>query len=144
MDETPRDLLSITEVGEATGLNSSALRYYESAGLISPKARIGGRRHYDPAVFQRLAVIGLLQEAGFTIGEIAEVISKKRAWRDLAARKLEDIDAHLERVEATREFLQAALDCGCSGLETCGLVDQRPARHRRAAQVLSVGMNRFE
>jgi MerR family redox-sensitive transcriptional activator SoxR len=132
-----RELLSISEVGEATGLQSSALRYYEKAALIKPEARVGGRRHYAPSVLQRLAVIALLQEVGFTIGEISELMGRKgrrERWRTLAESKLGDIDAHLEQVKAARELLTAALDCGCSGLESCDLVKERRGRHRKALQ----------
>lgn len=138
-----QELLSITEVGEATGLESSALRYYEKAGLIRPQGRVGGRRHYDPSVLQRLAVIGLFQEVGFTIGEISELISheeRRKGWRTLAEGKLQEIDSHLERVGAARELLMAALDCGCSGLESCDLVKERRGRHRRAVQSLTLRM----
>lgn len=137
------ELLSISEVGEATGLQSSALRYYEKAGLITPQARLGGRRHYAPAVLQRLAVIALLQEVGFTIGEIAEVIERRgqrERWHSLAMDKLEKIDAHLERVKAARDLLTAAVECECSGLETCGLVKERRGRHRREAKTLTLRM----
>jgi DNA-binding transcriptional MerR regulator len=85
-----RELLSITEVGEATGLQSSALRYYEKAGLIEQQGRMGGRRHYEPSVLQRLTVIALLQEVGFTIGEISELLKGKGSrerWRTLAEGK---------------------------------------------------------
>lgn len=138
-----RGLLSISEVGEATGLQSSALRYYEKAGLIRPQARLGGRRHYAPSVLQRLSVIALLQEVGFTIGEIADLIERKGRrdrWQVLARSKLEEIDAHLERVEAARQLLTAALECGCSGLETCDLVKERRGRHRKAVQTLTLRM----
>lgn len=138
-----RELLSISEVGEATGLQSSALRYYERVGLISPQARLGGRRHYTPSVLQRLAVIALLQEVGFTIGEIAELIERKgrrRRWQSLAMNKLEEIDAHLERVKAARDLLTAAVECGCSGLETCDLVKERRGGHRKAVQTLALRM----
>jgi MerR family transcriptional regulator, redox-sensitive transcriptional activator SoxR len=138
-----RELLSISQVGRATGLQSSALRYYEKAGLIRPQARLGGRRHYAPTVLQRLAVTALLQEVGFTIAEIAELIERKgrrRRWRSLAERKLEEIDQHLERVTAARELLTAALDCGCSELESCDLVKERRGRHRRAVQTLALRM----
>lgn len=138
-----QELLSISEVGETTGLQCSALRYYEKAGLIRPKARLGGRRHYDASVVQRLAVIALLQEVGFTIGEISELVShreKGQRWRTLAEGKLEEIDAHLKRVDAARELLTAALDCGCSGLERCGLVKERRGRHREAVQTLTLRM----
>ena len=138
-----QELLSITKVGELTGLPSSALRYYEKSGLIESQARVGGRRHYDPAVLHRLAVISLFQEVGFTIGEISELVGHKagrKHWRPLAESKLEEIDIHLERVGAARELLTAALDCGCSGLENCDLVKERRGRHRRAVQTLTLRM----
>lgn len=136
-------LLSISEVGEATGLHSSALRYYEKAGLIEPEARVGGRRHFSPSVLQRLAVIALLQDVGFTISEIAEFMGRKgrrREWRSLAKSKLQEIENHLQRVRAARELLTAALDCECSSLESCDLVKERRGRHRRAVQTLTLRM----
>ena len=138
-----RDLLSISRVAEATGLRSSALRYYEKAGLIAPQARLGGRRHYSSSVLQRLAVIALLQDVGFTIGEISELVGGNRRrlrWRTLAEDKLKEIDVHLARVEAARDLLTAALSCGCSELETCGLVSERRGRHRKAVQTLTLRM----
>jgi DNA-binding transcriptional MerR regulator len=134
------DLLSISEVAEATGLQSSALRFYEREGLIMPAARAGGRRHYDPSVLQRLAAIALLQEAGFTIGEIAQLLgpeTNQQRWRSMAEQRLRDIDTHTSRVAAARELLVAALRCDCSGLDACDLVSERRGRHRRALQSLS-------
>ena len=133
---TGQDSLSITEVGETTGLQSSALRYYEKAGLIKPSGRAGGRRQYRSDVLQRLAVVSLLQEVGFTIGEIAELVNQraKHRWRSLAEDKLVEIDDHLDRVAAARELLTAALACDCASLESCELVARRRGRHRRATQ----------
>jgi MerR family redox-sensitive transcriptional activator SoxR len=133
------DLYSITEVGQATGLQSSALRYYERQGLITPAARVSGRRHYDPGVFQRLAAIALLQEAGFTIAEVRQVLgseTNERSWQATAEQKLVEIDAHLARVRATRELLVSALQCRCAGLDTCDLVTARRGRHRKIVQGL--------
>lgn len=138
-----QELLSITEVGEATGLQSSALRYYERQGVIKPAGRAGGRRVYDPSVLQRLAVVALLQEVGFTIGEISELVNRpgrRQRWRSLAEDKLEEIDTHLARVRAARELLRSALDCGCSSLEACDLVSSRRGQHRKVAQTLSLRM----
>lgn len=135
-----RDLYSITEVGEATGLQSSALRYYERQGLITPAARVSGRRQYDPAVLKRLAAVALLQEAGFTIAEVRQVLDQatdKRRWRVTAEQKLAEIDAHLARVRDARELLVSALQCHCSGLDTCELVSARQGRHRKIVRDLS-------
>jgi len=135
-----QDLLSISEVAEAMGLQSSALRYYERQGLIMPAARVGGRRHYDQSVLQRLAAIALLREAGFTIAEVGQLLgpgTSQQAWREMAEQKLGQIEAHLARVAAARELLISALHCDCSGLDACGLVSARRGRHRRIVQSLS-------
>ena len=132
-----RALLTITEVSEATGLQSSALRYYEQQGLIKPAGRASGRRVYGAAVLQRLAVVSLLQEVGFTINEISELFNrraKRTRWRVLAEGKLDEIDSHLKRVRAARELLLSALECGCSSLETCDMVAARQGKHRRVTQ----------
>jgi DNA-binding transcriptional MerR regulator len=135
-----RDHLSISTVAQATGLQSSALRYYERAGLIRPVARAGGRRQYDPSVLQRLAAIALLQEAGFTIAEVGQLLGPRAGrerWRSMVEQKLREIDAHMARAAAARELLTSALRCDCSGLDTCELVSERRGRHRKAVQSLS-------
>ena len=139
---TDKKLLSITEVVEATGLQSSALRYYEREGLIEPAGRAGGRRQYEAAVLQRLAVIATLQEAGFTISDISMLVNQrgKRRWRTLAEGKLREINAHLDRVKAARELLTAALDCECTSLEACDLVAARRGRHKKAVQTVTLRM----
>lgn len=136
-------LLSISEVAAATGLRSSALRYYEKAGLVASTQRVGGRRHYPREVLQRLAVVALLQEVGFTIGEIARLVNERgrgSSWRVLAETKLGEIDAHLERVSSARSLLKSALECRCSNLEKCDLVRERSGPHHRVTQTLALGL----
>ena len=137
-----RRLLSISEVTKATGLQSSALRYYERRGLIRPEGRASGRRYYDEAVLRRLAAIRLLQEVGFTIGEISEIVGRSdysSDWRSVAESKLTAIDAQLERVAAARDLLTAALACECSSLDSCELLSARRGPHRDAVETLSLG-----
>ena len=136
-------MLTITDVGEMTGLQSSALRYYEREGLIKPAGRASGRRLYEESVLQRLAVISLLQEVGFTINEISDLFNrggKRTRWRALAEDKLKEIDAHLERVGTARELLSSALGCGCDSLESCDMVAARRGPHRKVTQTLTLRM----
>jgi MerR family transcriptional regulator, redox-sensitive transcriptional activator SoxR len=131
------DLIGISAVAEATGLQSSALRYYEKAGLIAPAGRAGGRRQYDPSVLQRLAAIALLQEAGFKIAEVRAVLAAGNdSWRTIAQQKLGELDAHISRIAHARELLVSAIECECSGLDTCGLIAERRGRHRKVVQRL--------
>ena len=47
-------LLDIGEVAAQSGINPSALRYYEEAGLISSVSRHGVRRQFPPEVLLQL------------------------------------------------------------------------------------------
>lgn len=130
-------MISIGEVASVSGLRPSALRYYEEEGLISPVARVSGRRHYDPSVLNRLRVIACAQDAGFTISEVRELLGRDNpdasSWRALAERKLREVEAVIERAQATRQLLEESLDCNCVALEECAtVVGHSPTR--RAAQ----------
>ena len=58
-------MLTIGAVAARTGLRASAIRYYESRGLLPVASRAAGKRVYDASVLARLAVIRLAKTAGF-------------------------------------------------------------------------------
>lgn len=94
MNSTPvPELLKIDEVTRRTGLRASALRFYESAGLITPSGRERTRRLFDQSVLVRLALITVCRRSGFTIREIADLLATRsagvNAWRPLVARKIQ-------------------------------------------------------
>ena len=119
--------MSIGEVARRAGVEPSAIRYYESLGLLPAPPRAGGKRRYDGTVLAWLALIALAREAGFTMAEIKALVAgvepgtKPAArWAALAGRKLAEIDAMVARAERMRAVLRVALDCGCFRLEDCG------------------------
>jgi DNA-binding transcriptional MerR regulator len=130
--------LSISDVAAASGLRPSALRYYAEAGLISPAGRRGGRRIYRPAVLSRLALVALAQEVGFTVREIAALlgghVNDKERWREMAERKLGEIDLQMERLQAMKRLLRAAAACECSGVDACEVIEAAAERRRSARE----------
>jgi DNA-binding transcriptional MerR regulator len=61
-----------------------------------------------------LGAILLLREVGFSLNQIRQILrpasaSGSAAWRDVAARKLKDLDDRIEEAEAARSALQHAL-----------------------------------
>ena len=119
-------LLSIGVIAQRTGLRVSAIRYYESAGLIEPARRISGRRVYDRAVFESIALVRLAQEAGFTVAEIRELVSGFKSatpastrWQALAHRKLVDVVDRIERAQRMKELLERLLRCRCETFGQC-------------------------
>ncbi|MDQ3791664.1 MAG: MerR family transcriptional regulator [Actinomycetota bacterium] len=71
---TENGLVPIGELARRTGVATSALRYYERVGLLSPAERVGQRRHYPPSSEERVALIRLCQDAGFTLAEIGRLL----------------------------------------------------------------------
>ena len=142
--------LSISEVARRSGIAATAIRYYESLGLLPAPPRAGGKRRYDESVLDWLGLIALAREAGFTMAEVKRLVTgftpgtrPAARWNELATRKLAEIDAMVARAERMRAVLHVALDCGCFRLQDCsallaaGPVDGQspcvlPASARRA------------
>lgn len=133
----PTQGLSIGEVAERAGINTSALRYYERVGLLRSPRRAAGRRVYDEDVFESLALIDLAQDAGFTVSETRILMHgfdrttpPSQRWRSLAQQKLDEIATRIARAERMRELLQRLMRCQCETLGEC-------TRARRAAMAVA-------
>jgi MerR family redox-sensitive transcriptional activator SoxR len=113
------DLLTIGEVASRAGMPASTLRYYDRIGLVPAKIRRGGQRRYDGQVLRRLDAIVLCRRSGFSLDEIKRLLSGGRPWRRLANTKLAELDARIDELRGAQRLLRAAIDCGCSSLETC-------------------------
>lgn len=120
MDE--RDQLSIGELAERAGLPPSTLRYYERIGLLPEPERASGRRRYDESILVRLRLLRLATRAGFTLTEVGELLELASAppsagarWRELAERKLAELDERIARAQDGKRLLQRALGSPCDG-----------------------------
>lgn len=118
---------SISQVARQFGLRASALRYYEQIGLLRPIPRVAGERRYDQAAIERLAVIAAGRRAGLSIKELGGLFSRLRsgasvnqAWRELAARKIDDLEQVKQQIGKTQDALRRLRDCKCSSIEMCG------------------------
>ncbi len=121
--------MSIGEVARRAGIRPSAIRYYESIGLLPVPRRVSGRRRYDEGVLQLLAAIGLARRAGFTLGEARTLCTGFSAttppsarWRALAERKLPEIQALIDRAQEMKRLLELGIECQCLSLEECRLL----------------------
>src|SRR5262249_43679925 len=113
----------IGELASRSGLASSALRYYERVGLLSPVGRTSGRRQYAVSSVERVAVIRLCQDAGFTLREIRALLAtggrRSRAWRNLVEAKLHELDTRIAQAQHARALVSHALACPHPNLFEC-------------------------
>lgn len=125
--------MRIGEVSRRTGVPTSTLRYYEKEALLEPPARASGQRLYAQAVLGRIAVVKLALSAGFSIAETRLFISgfaseagPAQRWRELAQRKLVELDRELDRVITMKAVLEASFQCECPSLDICeGLISKK-------------------
>src|SRR4051812_50223075 len=68
---TEDPLLTIGQVAEQAGLNTSHIRFYERVGVLPEPERVAGQRRYRDDVLHRLSIIDVAQRAGLTLEEIA-------------------------------------------------------------------------
>ncbi|HEX4626152.1 MAG TPA: MerR family transcriptional regulator [Solirubrobacteraceae bacterium] len=117
---------TIGEIASRAGVAASAIRYYESIGLLPERER--GQRRDDDSVLGRLAFIGVAQSAGFKLPEIKELVGEiddgsgmSASMRVLSARKLDEVEELLVRTRAMKGWLEVAKECGCASPDECSL-----------------------
>lgn len=118
--------LTIGELAGYAGVETSAIRYYESEGLLPAPKRVSGHRRYHPDVLKRLGLIQLLRQASFGIREIQTLLNNLNddeksptPWQAVAAAKIIELNALIEQSQATRAWLAEALANGCESAEDC-------------------------
>ena len=105
--------MTIGEVATRAGVATSAVRYYERRGLLTADARRSGQRRYRTETLRRLVFIGMLQDAGLALDDIAGILNAASIdeWKAIARQRLGALDDDIERLQSAREVLAAALNC---------------------------------
>jgi MerR family transcriptional regulator, redox-sensitive transcriptional activator SoxR len=120
---------TIGEVARRAGLQTSAIRYYESLGLLPAPKRVNGQRRYDSGIFQRLGLIKLIREAGFRISELQMLFTVFSAdtppsahWRTLAATKVAELETAIEHAQTIKAWLTEVQKLKCTPMDDCAVV----------------------
>ncbi|WP_420590151.1 helix-turn-helix domain-containing protein [Bacterioplanoides sp.] len=105
--------MDIGEVAQLSGLPASAIRYYEAKGLIASVSRKGLRRQFSDLVVQRLALIQLGRQAGFSLDELKQMFDDNEGAidRQLLRDKADELDEQIRQLVRMRDGLRHAADC---------------------------------
>ncbi len=125
--------LTIGRLARAAGVSTSAVRYYERAGLIAPAGRTAGNyRYYEPEALERLGFIRAAQRAGFALDDVVTLLGLRDGSlapcaevEALIEHRLEGIARRMADFRRIRRQLQASLDA-CREAAThghCGVLD---------------------
>lgn len=122
-------LISIGVIAKRTGLTVSAIRFYESTGLVTASRGPGGRRLFSKAAIRRVSFILISQQLGYSLEEIRHVLKTlpaertptKADWEKLSRQFSEDIDQRIEKLSLLKASLSGCIGCGCLSLKSCAL-----------------------
>lgn len=121
--------LTIGQLAERAGVATSAIRFYESRGLVRSVRTAGNQRRYEQATLRRIAFIRTAQRVGLSLEEIGAALSTlpdgraptKADWSRLSAAWRPRLDEQIERITRLRDQLDSCIGCGCLSMKSCAL-----------------------
>ena len=130
--------LTIGQVANRTGLSISAIRYYETQGLVAPYRDAGGRRRFLPSDIRRLSFVLIAQQLGFPLNEIGERLKDlpegrtptRKDWTKISRSFHQILQERIDIMIRMRDRLDGCIGCGCLSLAKCALYnpDDRAGR----------------
>ena len=132
-------LLTIGDLARRTGLSVSAIRFYESRGLVGAVRTSGNQRRFLRSDIRRLSFIRIAQQLGFTIEEIGALLAAlpegrtptQKDWAKISRVFRRRLDERIAAMTHMREKLDECIGCGCLSLRRCALYNPQD---RLAAQ----------
>ena len=125
--------VAIGAAARASGVSAKMVRHYESLGLLGAVARTdAGYRQYTPADVHTLRFIKRARDLGFSMAEIAELVSlwhdRQRASADvkrIAQTHVAELEKRIQAMQDMRRTLQNLVH-HCHGDERpdCPILDQ--------------------
>lgn len=121
--------LTIGELSHRSGVAPSALRFYESVGLIQAERTTGNQRRYPRNMLRRVAFIRAAQRVGLSLDEIVAALATlpdrrtptKADWQRVSRAWTGRIDRQIAELERLKAKLTGCVGCGCLSLRTCAL-----------------------
>ncbi|MYW06552.1 MerR family transcriptional regulator [Streptomyces sp. SID3343] len=112
--------MRIGELAEQVGTSTRTLRYYEQRGLLRARRTSSGYRDYDQEDARLVREIRALLGIGFDLEETRPFVECLQAGHDTGdecpasvavyRRKLDELDACIDRMQSVRAHLAAQLD----------------------------------
>jgi MerR family redox-sensitive transcriptional activator SoxR len=139
-------LLTIGQLSERAGVATSAIRFYESRGLIHSTRTAGNQRRYEQSMLRRVAFIRAAQRVGLSLDEVAEALSTlpdsrtptKSDWHRISREWRPRLDEQIRRIQLLKDRLDSCIGCGCLSLKSCSLMNPGDvaAEHGKGAVLL--------
>ena len=127
--KSANEFLTIGDAARRSGVATSALRFYESRGLITSHRADGNHRRYHRATLRRIAIIRIAQTLGLSLAEIASAFESlpdgrnptRKDWEKLSTHWGRQLDRRITDLQNLRDRLGGCIGCGCLSMTHCSL-----------------------
>jgi MerR family transcriptional regulator, redox-sensitive transcriptional activator SoxR len=133
--------LTISELSARSGAAPSALRFYESEGLILAHRTTGNQRRYPRHMLRRVAFIRAGRQVGLELREIKASLAllptdrapTRAEWGRAARTWQTKIETKIAELQVMSRTLGSCIGCGCLSLRRCALYNPQDAAASRGA-----------
>lgn len=123
--------LTIGELAARSGVAASALRFYESEGLIGSRRTAGNQRRFSRDTLRRVAFIRISQRVGIPLAVAREALAllpdgrtpTREDWARVSDGWRHDLEARIRQLERLRDDLTDCVGCGCLSIDRCTLAN---------------------
>ena len=125
----PAPRMPIGALAKRSGVAASALRFYETQGLIQSTRSQAGRRMFARDVLRRVAFIRVAQSIGLSLEDIRAALGSlpnqrtptKSDWERLSGAWRPLLEQRIDFLTTLRDRLSSCIGCGCLSLNSCAL-----------------------
>ncbi|MFD9945406.1 MerR family transcriptional regulator [Nonomuraea sp. NPDC059023] len=113
--------MRIGELADRFGLGTHVLRHWEAMGLLTPAARVNGRRRYTRDHVIRVMTIIRAKGGGMSLDQIGEVLSAtgRAERRTLLQRHHADLERRLAEITTSKRLIEHLMECGAEDFTQC-------------------------
>lgn len=140
--------MTIKEVAKLSGLSASAIRYYESAGVLPRPPRKNGIRQYDASWVDILKLLHYYRRCGVPIEQLVDLFHpdpslQRDERRQLIRSRIAELDRNICEARRMKRRLHALLDCACDGDRSrCVIYEDRLLGRRPPVKRFPNGQNK--
>lgn len=117
--DTPKLLVTITELARRSGVSSRTIRFWSDEGLIPVARRSAARyRLYDAQAVARLDLVRTLRELGLGLPAITSILKQQHTLAQAASTHVAALDARIAALRLQRAVLRAVIRRGANAQET--------------------------
>lgn len=140
-EKLPAQWIPIGDLARRSGVAASALRFYETQGLLQSARNGADRRMFARGDLRRVAFIRAAQSIGLSLDAIRKALASlpdnrtptPRDWNRLSSAWRSMLDQRIHEATRLRDQLDACIGCGCLSLTKCALYNPLDVAAKKGA-----------